>query len=167
MQGIVYTSNTGFTESYAKLLGCRLSLPVYSLSEAEGRLKKGSEILYLGWLCASRVRGYGKAAKRYQIAAVCGVGLCDTGTMTEEVRKATSIPDKVPLFTLQGGFRRTKLRGINKLMIRMLETGLSGQKNRSEQEERMLQLIRKDSSFVREENLEAVIEWYKRTVKRG
>ena len=52
-------------------------------------------------------------------------------------------------------------------MIRMLETGLSGQKNRSEQEERMLLLIRKDSSFVGEDNLEAVIEWYKRTVKRG
>lgn len=167
MRGIVYTSNTGFTENYAKLLGRRLSLPVYSLPEAENRLKKGSEILYLGWLCARRIKGYKKAAKRYQIAAVCGVGMCDTGTMTEEVRKATSIPDNVPLFTLQGGLCRAKLRCINRLMIGMLEKGLSRQENRSEQDERTLRLLQKDSSFVREENLEAVIEWYKRTVKRG
>lgn len=167
MRGIVYTSNTGFTENYAKLLGRRLSLPVYSFSEAENRLKKGSEILYLGWLCASRIKGYKRAAKRYQIVAVCGVGMCDTGTMTEEVRKATSIPGNVPLFTLQGGLCRAKLRGINRLMIGMLEKGLSRQKNRSEQDERILRLLQKDSSFVREENLEAVIEWYKRTVKRG
>lgn len=32
---IVYTSNTGFTEQYARLLGEKTGLPVYPLSEAE------------------------------------------------------------------------------------------------------------------------------------
>lgn len=36
---IVYTSNTGFTEQYARLLGEKTGLPVYPLSEAE---RKGS-----------------------------------------------------------------------------------------------------------------------------
>ena len=39
MDAIVYTSNTGFTEKYAKLLGGKLFLPVYSLEEAKGKLE--------------------------------------------------------------------------------------------------------------------------------
>ena len=31
---IVYTSNTGYTQQYAKLLGEKTGLPVYSLDEA-------------------------------------------------------------------------------------------------------------------------------------
>ena len=39
MDAIVYTSNTGFTEKYAKMLGGKLFLPVYSLEEAKGTQK--------------------------------------------------------------------------------------------------------------------------------
>ena len=58
MDAIVYTSNTGFTEKYAKLLGGKLFLPVYSLEEAKGKLAAGAEIIYLGWLMAGTVKGY-------------------------------------------------------------------------------------------------------------
>ena len=75
MNAIVYTSNTGFTAQYAKLLGEKLGLPVYALDEAEGELATGTEILYLGWLMAGQVKGYKQAAKRYRIAVVCGVGM--------------------------------------------------------------------------------------------
>ncbi|MDD6610969.1 MAG: hypothetical protein PUE91_01980 [Clostridiales bacterium] len=45
---IVYTSNTGFTEQYARLLGQKTGLPVYALSEAGKALPPRSSILYLG-----------------------------------------------------------------------------------------------------------------------
>ena len=48
MDAIVYTSNTGFTEKYAKLLGGKLFLPVYSLEEAKGKLAAGAEIIWAG-----------------------------------------------------------------------------------------------------------------------
>lgn len=159
LDAIVYTSSTGHTEQYAKMLGQQLDLPVYTLEEALSQLEGGSRILYLGWIKASHVSGYVKAKKRFAICSVCGVGLCDTGTLINQVRKASSIPESVPLFTLQGGIDRSRLTGINQLLIAMLSKGLAAQKQRSDQEERMLQLLRRDASYVQLENLTDVIDW--------
>ena len=66
-------------------MGEKIGLPVYSLIEARSQLPEGCRILYLGWIHASRIKGYAAAAKRFSICAVCGVGLCDTGTLISEV----------------------------------------------------------------------------------
>ena len=158
---IVYTSNTGHTRQYALMLGEEIGLPVYSYDEAVSGLSGGSRVIYLGWIHASHVKGYSDAARRFSVCAVCGVGLCDTGTLISEVRKATSIPEDIPLFTIQGGFDRSKLKGMNKLMISMLAKGLSAQKQRSTQDERMLELLSKDASYVSMENLVAILQWYR------
>ena len=110
------------------MLGEQIGLPVYSLDEAKSQLSGGSPVIYLGWLHASHVKGYAKAARRFDLRAVCAVGLCDTGTLTDQVRKATSIPEGIPLFTLQGGIDRSRLKGMDKLMISMLAKGLASQK---------------------------------------
>ena len=112
MKAIVYTSNTGHTAKYAKILGEKTSLPVYALGEAKKQLSSGTEIIYLGWLFANGIKGYKKAAKKYKISAICAVGLCDTGTALDEVRKANALSEEIPLFTMQGGMDKTKLRGI-------------------------------------------------------
>ena len=77
------------------------------------------------------------------------------------VRKATAIPENIPLFTLQGGIDRSKLRGMDKLMISMLTKGLAVQKQRSAQDERMLELLSRDESFVSPENLDGILQWYR------
>ena len=158
---IVYTSGTGHTWQYAMLLSEQTGLPVYSLDEANGQLSGGSPVIYLGWVHASHIKGYAKAAGRFSLCAVCAVGLCDTGTLTSEIRKATSIPESVPLFTLQGGMDRSRLRGMDKLMISMLTKGLASQKQRSAQDDRMLELLSKDASYVSTENLAQVLQWFK------
>lgn len=161
MKAIVYTSNTGHTAEYAKMLGEKTGLSVYTLSEAAKQLSNGTEIIYLGWLFANNIKGYKKATKNYKISAVCAVGLCDTGTAIAEVRKVNSISEETPLFTMQGGMDKTKLHGINKFMINMLTKGLSAQKERSENDERMLYLLKNDQNYVSEENITAFMKWYK------
>lgn len=156
---IVYTSQTGHTEQYARLLGQALKLPVYSLDEAAERLPRGSAAIYLGWLCASRVKGFAKAAKRFRLCAVCGVGMFDTGAMTAEVRRASGIPSGIPLFTLQGGVDKSRLKGVNKLIIDMLIKGLSDRKERSAQDEQMLELLTSGENLVSAEKLDAVLNW--------
>lgn len=158
---IVYTFNTGHTRQYSLLLGEQIGLPVYSLDEANSRLSGGSTVIYLGWIHASHVKGYSKAANRFSVCAVCGVGLCDTGTLISEVRKATSIPEGIPLFTLQGGIDRSRLKGMDRLMISMLTKGLAAQKQRSAQDDRMLELLSKDESYVSPENLSGILQWYR------
>ena len=64
-----------------------------------------------------------------------------------EVRKAPSIPDNIPLFTLRGGIDRSKLKGVDKLMISMLTKGLAAQKQRSEQDESMLELLENKEAY--------------------
>ncbi len=158
IKAVVYTSNTGFSETYAKMLSQRLSLPCYPLSESKKHLRKKDCIIYFGWLFAGSIKGYKKAAQLYNINCVCAVGLCDTGTLLDETRKRNSIPESTPLFTLQGGIKKGELRGINKFMINMLAKGLSKQKSPTREELRMLELLSHDASYVKEENLLPVIE---------
>ena len=112
MNAMIYTTNTGSTEHYAKLLAQKTGLPVYSLAEAKKRVFAGAEVIYLGWIMAGSVKGYANVAKRYQVRAVCGVGMGQTGTQTDSVRKNSAIPANIPLFTLQGNFNVKKLHGI-------------------------------------------------------
>ena len=81
--------------------------------------------------------------------------------MISEVRTATSIPESIPLFTLQGGMERSQLKGMDKLMISLLAKGLAAQKQRSAQDDRMLELLSRDESYVNPENLAGVLQWYR------
>lgn len=158
---IVYTSNTGYTAEYARLLGEKTGLPVYSLAEAEQKLAAGNRVIYLGWLMAGKVQGYKKAAKRYKVQAVCGVGMGGTGSQLQEVRKANAIPEKTPLFTLQGGFDIQKLSGVYKLMMTiMVKTagkGLAEKQNRTPDEDVMLEMLTQGGSRVSADNLAEVL----------
>ena len=161
---ILYTSNTGYTAQYAGLLGKRTGLPVYSLAEAGTKLPAGNCVIYLGWLMAGKVQGYAKAAKRYRIAAVCGVGMGATGSQLADVRKANSLGDELPLFTLQGGFEMSKLKGIYKLMMlvmaKTLGKSLANKQDRTAEEDQMLTLLTQGGSCVSEENLRPVLDWF-------
>lgn len=158
---IVYTSGTGHTQQYAQFLGALLGLPVFPLSEASSQLSRGSTVIYLGWISASHIKGFAKASKRFDVCIVCGVGLCDTGTMTDEVRRVSGVPSEIPLFTLQGGIDKSRLGGAGKLVISALTKGLSEQKTRTAQEDRMLELLLADGNYVSEENLSALLELYR------
>ena len=157
---IVYSSNTGKTERYAHILSDELSIPAYSLSQAKEHLEKGANIIYMGWLMAATVKDLPKANKRYNVCVVCGVGLCPTGEMLNEVRSAARIPNNVPLFTVQGGMDKEKLKGVYAFMIKMLIKMMTSKKNKTEADLAMLDLLLKGGDYVCKENLLSVIEWY-------
>ena len=161
---IVYTSNTGFTRQYAMLLGEKTGLPVYSLEEAGQRLTPGNTIVYLGWLMAGKVQGYAKASARYHVAVVCGVCMGATGSQIEDVRKTNAIGSGLPVFTLQGGFDMAKLRGVYKLMMKVMAKTvgkkLAEKKVRTPEEDEMLELMVHGGSRVREEYLTEIVDWY-------
>lgn len=159
-QAIVYTSNTGSTARYAAMLGEQTGLPVYSLPETKAALSKGTPILYLGWLMASHVAGYKKAAKRYAVQAVVGVGLCDSGTALDQTRRANKIADAVPVFTAQGGLVREKLQTPYRVAIDMLTRGIAAKKDRTADEERMLALLQQGGNLVNTDNLSPVLAWW-------
>ena len=164
MNAIFYTTNTGSTERYAKLLAQETGLPVCSLAEAKTAVPAGAEVIYLGWIMAGSVKGYAAAAKRYRVRAVCGVGMGQTGTQTDSVRKKSEIPANIPLFTLQGNFNVKKLHGIYRfmmeIMVKTVGKGLAAKKDRTPEEDDMLDMMLHGGERVRAEALRAVWDWY-------
>ena len=165
MEAIIYTTNTGSTEQYAKLLAQKTGLPACSLAEAKKRDFAGAEVVYLGWIMAGSVKGYAEAAKRYRVCAVCGVGMGQTGTQTESVRKKSAIPANIPLFTLQGNFNVKKLHGLYRammeIMVKTAGKGLAEKKDRTPEENDMLDMILHGGERVKIDHLSAVLAWYK------
>ncbi|MDO5521715.1 MAG: hypothetical protein Q4G58_14570 [bacterium] len=167
MTAIIYTTNTGNTAGYAKLLSEETGLPYYSLEEAKKRLPAQTEVIYLGWIMASEIKGYKAANSRYIIRAACAVGMGETGAQVDEVRKRNKISEATPLFTLRGGFDVKKLHGIYKVMMQvMVKTAgkaLEAKKDRTEEEDIMLEMMQHGGNYVCYKNLNDVIEWYRKT----
>ncbi len=161
LTAILYTSNTGSTERYAKMLGEKTGLPVYALGKES--VPAGAAIIYMGWVMASGVQGYKKARRKYKVKAVCGVCMGATGSQIPELRKQNAIPDDVSVFTLQGGFDIKKLRGIYKFMMdtvaKTVGKGLASKTDRTAEEDDMLDMMLHGSDRVKEENLQAVLDW--------
>lgn len=162
IQAIVYTSNTGSTGQYARLLGQETGLPVCSLTEAKKALNEGVQIIYLGWVMASGIQGYADAARLYKIPMVCAVGMEPAGK-EQELREKNGIPQDAALYALQGGYSPDRLRGIQKLMMRMI-TGsmakkLAAKADRTPEEDDLLELMQHGGSRVSPEKLAAPIRW--------
>ena len=136
---IVYKSNTGYTEQYAKLLSEQLGLPCYKLGSVP-ECHKGREVIFLGWLFAGNIVGYKAAAKM-------------------------GVPASVPVFYLQGGFDINKLKGPMKLIMKVkckeIASRLNVRAELSPEEEATLRMTQSGASCVSKENLAEVVAWYK------
>ena len=164
MNAIIYTTNTGSTARYAELLACATGLPAYSLAEAKSAVSTGAGVIYLGWIMAGSVKGYAAAARRYRVRAVCAVGMGQTGTQTDSVRKKAAIPADVPVFTLQGNFDVKKLHGVYRpmmeLMVKTAGKALVEKSDRTPEVDDMLDMMLHGGERVKAENLRAVLDWY-------
>lgn len=160
---IVYISETGFTAEYAKILSEKTGLKAMTLADANKTLTEGSDIIYLGWIMASMVKDYNKAVKKFNVKAVCGVGMGTNGSQINEMRSTNNIPETTPLFSLQGGYAPDKLKGIYKFMMKIVVRSLvknnMTKRHRTAEDDDLLDLMLHGGSRVKEENLEPVINW--------
>ena len=142
-----------------------MNLPVHSLQQAKNKVLAGSEIIYLGWIMAGGIKGYKEAVKLYKVRAVCGVGMGQTGTQLKEVRDKNAIPQRIPLFTLQGNFDVKKLHGAYRfmmnVMVKTVGKGLANKTDRTPGEDDMLDMMVNGGKRVSLQNMKAITEWYK------
>ncbi|MDD3946631.1 MAG: hypothetical protein PHI19_02215 [Clostridia bacterium] len=165
MDAIVYVSETGFTKKYAEMLSAELDVQAMTLKDAANKLSKGSEIIYMGWVSAGFIKGLSKAMRLYEVKAVGGVGM---GRYTEKNQnnlvKQNKLAD-LPAFYLQGGFDMGKLRGFNKVAMKIMgKVVASSIKNGKEsmmpkeQAEEMLDAIRHSKDYVSADKLQPMLE---------
>lgn len=165
VKAIVYTSNTGYTAQYAKMLGRETGLEVLTLEAALEKLPEKSEIIYLGWVMGSLIRGLDRAQKKFSVQAACGVLMGASGSQIPDMRRMNRLPETLPLFSLQGGFDMKRLKGIYKFMmkfmVRKLIKDLESKPAKAPEDETLLGLLKNGGSCVDKKNLRPVIDWYK------
>lgn len=164
MDAIVFTSNTGFTEKYARMLGKETGLPVYTLKKAQKDLAKGAEIIYLGWLSVGNVKGYKDAAKRYRIRALCAVGMMDPSPQANaDLQKKNGL--SCPAYVLQGGYAPDRLTGFDKLGMKMMSkfvlSELAKKPSLTPEEQAKVILFRDGADRVSAEQLKPLLTWLK------
>ena len=157
---IVYTSNTGYTKKYAELLSERLLIPAIDLKAAKGRVPRKAEIIYMGWIRAGGLVGYGKVKRRYDVRGIVGVCLGASGSQIDGLAKRCRPKNGVPIFTVQGGMDRDRLTGINKSMIDMLVKMLRAKDDKTEDECKMLEMIENGGDFFNPDNLDPIVAYF-------
>lgn len=166
ISAIVYTSNSGYTAEYARLLGEATGLPVNNLRETKNP-QPDKEVIYLGWLMAGQVMGMKHALKMFRVRAICQVGMGPASRAASAALKAKLDVSDVETFTLQGGFDIKKLHGPYKwimlLKCRQIKKMLEEKESLNEAQQLTYDMATKGASAVSLENLQGVIDWYNQT----
>lgn len=161
IKAIVYTSKTGTTEWYAERIGTEKNLPVLTLKEAEKKLEKGSGIIYLGCIRADIISGLDKTKALFSPLLIIGVGMTKSGERTREVLKANNLDSSATLFTLQGGYVPSRLKGIEKLILSSVVKqeikNLERKEKRTKEDEEMLSLLKNGGVIRDQEKLNEIM----------
>lgn len=153
IKSIIYKSNTGHTKQYAEMLSRTLKIPVYDLKEAKSKLKKNDEIIFLGWVCASKIQGLNKV-KKYNIRCVGAVGVYPSEqNYINSLKIANKLNDE--MFYLRGGIDYNKLNGFKKKMLQFVGNMIE-KENKPENQE-MIKLFKNGANYVSEKNLEQLL----------
>ena len=155
IKSIVYKSNTGHTKQYAEMLGDSLKVPVYDLKEAKSKLKKNDEIIFLGWVCATKIQGLGKI-KKYNVKCIGAVGAYPAEKdYIESLRQNNKV--NVELFYLRGGLNLNKLTGLKKKVLQFVGNMME-KENKAENQE-IVKLFKDGANYVSKENLKPILKY--------
>ena len=150
---IVYESNSGHTEKYANMLAQKLNLKSIPLKQYK---IDNEPIIFLGWLFANNIQGYKKVKDKANIKCTIAVGMTPTAKQNNsEIIKINNVNEK--FFYLQGGVDYTKLKGIKKLILKMVGETIV-KENKPENKE-MIDIFLNGGNNVKEENLSEIIAY--------
>lgn len=155
IKAIVYKSNTGYTKQYAEMLGKSLKVPAYNLKEAKLKLKKNDEIVFLGWICATKIQGLSKI-KNYNVKCIGAVGVYPAEkNYIESLIQANKV--NVELFYLRGGLDFNKLTRLKKKVLQFVGNMME-KENKAENQE-MIKLLKNGANYVSDKNLKPILEY--------
>ena len=60
IKAIVYESKAGHTKRYAEMLSDKINVRAMNLKEPKKELDRNDEIVFLGWVCATKIKGLKK-----------------------------------------------------------------------------------------------------------
>lgn len=156
---IVYTSNTGSTERYAKMLSEKLSCNCVSFANSAD-IDNEDEIIFMSWVMAGTLQDYAKVKETFSnIKAVCAVGMFSDEKRLDEIKEKNAVSEE--LFLLPGAFNLNNLTGMYKMMMGMAMKVIKAKLNESDdpKAKEMAAKFEEGFDFVSEDKLQKVLEY--------
>ncbi len=156
---IIYSTNAGSTECYAKMLSEKLSCEAVNITKA-GDVSADEEIIFMSWIMAGALQNYAAAKEKFSnIRAVCAVGMFSTDDKLSEVKEKNGIEEEI--FLLPGAFNMNNLSGMYKMMMGMAMKMIKSKLKESDdpKAKELAEKFEEGFDLVNEENLTKVIEY--------
>ena len=180
---IVYSSQTGFTEKYAKWLGESLDCKAISVKDAKKLdISDYDTVIYGGWCCAGSVNNlkwlldkipYLQANnKKFVVFAVGGSPITSPDLETGMKNIASKINEKFPenanpeefykLVYCPGGFNYDRMKFGSKIMMKMFLKMLESNQNKTEADQQMIKMISGNYDISDKKYLDPILDFIKK-----
>lgn len=125
LSAILYQSQTGSCERYARMLSAALHLPLYPADQCPAR--QDGEVLFVTWVMAGKAVGLKKLQKRFRLGGLVQVGMSPVYPgMADKARAANGLDSSLPVFCRQGGFHMNRLPLPQQLAMRAMNKTIAG-----------------------------------------
>ena len=147
---IVYNSKTGFTKKYAEWMAEELQCDTRPFQKDMESLKEYELVVFGGGIMAGKVNGLDQfrnkmdVKKQKLIVFATGATSQDLTDVTEQFKKNNLNDDeqkRVPFYYFEGGINYNNMSMVSKFFMKMLLSMLRNKKNRTAEEEGMLQSL--------------------------
>ncbi|MBN1275437.1 flavodoxin [Candidatus Woesearchaeota archaeon] len=166
---VIYKTVSGFTKKYAEWIANDLKADIIEQKEAnKNMLQKYDIIVYGGSLHAIGIIGLKKVYNLMKAIPEKKLVVYATGAspynkkVIDDITKHNIQDDKTKLFYLRGGFDKNKLDFKNRIIMRMFISILRRKKNKSEDEEGMIQAWNKPVDFTDKKNIKELVSFVKK-----
>lgn len=161
---IVYASNTGYTKQYAEIVSKNAKIDAFPVDEIPaGRTNEVT--IFMGWVMAGKVVGYKKAKEAgCKILCVVAVGMSpESPAQTNMIKKSLKGEPYMDVYYVQGGYDYKKLKGINKLLMKVKSKEIiaryDGMSEAEKKENATYRMVTEGYSVVNEDRVAAVVAW--------
>lgn len=164
---VIYNSQTGFTQKYAGWLSEALQCECIELASAKKKdFSEFETIIFGGWALAgsiSKIKWFKDNMDKWQgkrLAAFCVGGSPIENPEIEIAMKNWFKPeDNVQTFYCPGGFDYDKMSGGYKLMMKMFISTLKAKKDKTEADEKQIQMLSSSYDISDYKYIEPIVKW--------
>ena len=168
---VIYTSQTGFTERYARWIAEATGADCLPLKEAEKQdLSAYEAIVYGGWACAGSIRRVDWFKKKLtawpdkKLAVFCvGGSPADNPDIEIALNRIFSEAERenVATFYFPGGFNYEKMPVASRIMMKMFLKALQAKKDKTEAEKVMAEMIGSSYDISNPASIEPLVQYLK------
>ncbi|MDD3881714.1 MAG: flavodoxin domain-containing protein [Eubacteriales bacterium] len=158
---IVYSSQTGFTERYAKWIAKALDCESIPLKQASKEALSGyDKVIYGGWVMGNMIFGLDKLLNiTPNPEAVFAVGSTPASDDITAAIKEQNKLESTPLFYMQGGFAFEKLAFPQRMILKVLKKSVAKKANKSPHDEFMAKTLGTSFDGSDERQIDSLVNW--------